>query len=452
MMGAAADTLTAMIDAPDRFTHSAEALKTAQIAALDERLREKRDHIKLVRLRADDEGVDSIRSLEEAVPLLLPHTAYKSYPETFLTEKRWDRLTRWLGTVSAYPTDNVDLSNITEIDQWVDACAAAGRFVSCSSGTTGKSAMLVASQHDLDFSSKDGVLATEWGSDIRTGDMRVRAGPVGAVAYTPRNAAMGQALAAAFNDPAKPGYTPDIKPLTVGSLTEMITLRKAITDGTARPDEIAAYEAESTARAEALAAAQIGAVDDVIARRGEKLYLMGLWGSMHPFAVAVRERGYSAKDFHPQNGLYIGGGLKRAKLPADYREFVYETFNIQPTYRYQMYGMQELGSSMPRCQEGQRYHVPPWLVVLPLDKDGSTLQPGWGKGQVEGRAAFFDLSMDGRWGGVISGDHIHVDFEPCACGNASPSISDDIYRYADLEGDDKIGCAGTVDAYVRGMS
>jgi hypothetical protein len=451
-MGAAADTLTAMIDAPDRFTHSAKALKTAQIAALDERLREQRDAIKLVRLRADDEGVDAIRSLEEAVPLLLPHTAYKSYPETFLTEKRWDRLTRWLGTVSAYPTDKVDLSQVTEIDDWVEACAAAGLFVSCSSGTTGKSAMLVASQHDLDFASRDGILAVEWGSDIRVGDMRAPAGAVGSVAYTPRNAAMGQALNAAFNDPASARFDPGIKPLTVGSLTQMITLRKKVTDGTALPEEIAAYEAESNARAKALEEAQVGAVDDVIAKRGKKLYLMGLWGSLYPFAVAVRERGYSAKDFHPENGLYIGGGLKRAKLPADYREFVYETFNLHPRFTYQMYGMQELGTSMPRCQEGGRYHVPPWLVVLPLDKDGSALQPGWGSGQVEGRAAFFDLSMDGRWGGVISGDHIHVDFEPCACGNASPSIRDDIYRYADLEGDDKIGCAGTVDAYVRGMA
>jgi hypothetical protein len=60
--------------------------------------------------------------------------------------------------------------------------------------------------------------------------------------------------------------------------------------------------------------------------------------------------------------------------------------------------------------------------------------------------------MDGRWGGVISGDHIEVDYSPCKCGNRSPSITDNVYRYADLEGDDKIGCAGTVDAYVRGLS
>ena len=103
-------------------------------------------------------------------------------------------------------------------------------------------------------------------------------------------------------------------------------------------------------------------------------------------------------------------------------------------------------------QKGGRYHLPPWLVALPLNKEGDALVDGFDNGPVEARAAFFDLSMDGRWGGVISGDRIEIDLSPCACGSASPSISDNIARYADLEGDDKIGCAGTVDAYVRGLS
>jgi hypothetical protein len=107
---------------------------------------------------------------------------------------------------------------------------------------------------------------------------------------------------------------------------------------------------------------------------------------------------------------------------------------------------------MPRCQEGGRYHLPAWVVALPLNKEGDALVPGFADGEVEARAAFFDLSMDGRWGGVISGDRIQIDFRPCTCGSKSPSIRDDIARYSDLEGDDKIGCAGTVDAYVRGLS
>ena len=53
---------------------------------------------------------------------------------------------------------------------------------------------------------------------------------------------------------------------------------------------------------------------------------------------------------------------------------------------------------------------------------------------------------------MITGDRISLDLGPCPCGQAGPSIRDDIARYADLEGDDKIGCAGTVDAYVRGLS
>ena len=95
--------------------------------------------------------------------------------------------------------------------------------------------------------------------------------------------------------------------------------------------------------------------------------------------------------------------------------------------------------------------VPPWIVPMVLNQNGDALLSG-GSGDVEGRAAFFDLSLDGRWGGVITGDKISLSFDACACGNASPSIRDDIVRYADLEGDDKIGCAGTVDAYVRGVS
>jgi hypothetical protein len=385
------------------------------------------------------------------VPLLLPHTAYKSYPESFLVNERWDRLTKWLGTVSAYPTDNVDLTGVEDIDAWVDACGKAGHFVSCSSGTTGKSAMLVSSQADLDFASRDGVSAVEWGSDMRRGDMRVSAGAASAVAYTPRNVAMGMGLMGAFVDPDAKRFESGLPPVTVGSLTKMVTLRKAIAEGTADPSEIAAFEEESERRQKALDDAQEGAVEDIIAKRGERLYITGMWGALYPFAEKVRAKGYSGKDFHPENGVYLGGGLKRAQLPDNYREYVYETFNLQPRFIYQMYGMQELNSSMPRCQEGGRYHLPPWVVPLLLNKDGDALLP-MGEGEVEGRAAFFDLSMDGRWGGVISGDKVQIDFSPCKCGAKSPSVRDNIVRYADLEGDDKIGCAGTVDAYVRGVS
>lgn len=451
-MGVNCDKLLSMVGTADAYAAYDDDVRQTQIAAINERFQEQVDRIKLVKLRAADADITEVTELADVVPLLLPHTAYKSYPEAFLIDKKWDRLTKWLGTVSAHPTDAVDLSAVAEIDDWVAACGAAGLHVSCSSGTTGKSAMLVSSQQDLDFAARDGVAAVEWGSDMRVGDMRTAAGAAGAVAYTPRNLAMGMALMGAFVDPAAPRFNSGLPPVTIGSMTKMITLRKAIADGTAKPGEIAEFEAESARRQEGLDAAQAGSVEDIIAKREQKLYITGMWGSLYPLAEAVRARGYSSKDFNPENGVYLGGGLKRAQLPDDYREFVYETFNLQPRFIFQMYGMQEINTTIPRCQEGHRYHLPAWLVAIPLNKEGDALVAENVGSATEARAAFFDLSMDGRWGGVISGDRVQIDFTPCVCGNASPSIKDDIARYADLEGDDKIGCAGTVDAYVRGLT
>jgi hypothetical protein len=91
------------------------------------------------------------------------------------------------------------------------------------------------------------------------------------------------------------------------------------------------------------------------------------------------------------------------------------------------------------------------MILLLLDESGETLIEPPKTGEVEGRAAFFDTTLDGRWGGVISGDKVTATWERCACGNRSPSIGDDIQRYADTAGGDKIACSGTIDAYVRGV-
>ena len=53
---------------------------------------------------------------------------------------------------------------------------------------------------------------------------------------------------------------------------------------------------------------------------------------------------------------------------------------------------------------------------------------------------------------MITGDKISLDYNPGGCSHKGPSIRNTIARFADLQGDDKIGCAGTIDAYVRGGS
>jgi len=449
-MADAVGRLTRLVEAKDRYGIPFADLREAQIGAMNERFQERKGQIKLVGHRAREAGITEVRSHEDAVKLLLPHTAYKSYPESWLAQKRWDRLSKWLDTVSTHRVPVAKVSDADDVDDWIEKLADNGFFVSCSSGTTGKSAMLVASQKDMDWCKTEAVAAYSWGSGVKPAQDR-RIFGMAAIAHVARNLATGEAYAAAMQDPNYERFAYPVPPITVGGLTQMVVLRKAIADGTAQPGDIAAFEEISAARQKAVDEAVGITAQAVVAARHDKIHVSGLWAGLYNVAKAVRAMGYSGKDFNPENSIYVGGGLKRAVLPDDYREFVYETFNIQPGRNYQNYSMQELHSGMPRCQAGGRYHVPPWVVPLILDKAGDNLLPMI-DGEYEGRAAFFDLSLDGRWGGVISGDKISIDFRPCACGSKGPSIRDNITRYADLEGDDKIGCAGTVDAYVRGVA
>ena len=449
-MSGAVDRLTCLVEAENRYDIAFAELRAAQVEAMDERFQARRDQIKVLARRADEAGVTAVRSHEDVVKLLLPHTAYKSYPESWLIAKRWDRLSKWLDTVSTYRVPVDAVADVADMDGWIEKLGAHGLYVSCSSGTTGKSAMLIASDRDMSWCRKEAVAAYSWGSGIKPARDR-RIFGMAAVAHVARNLVTGEAYTAALQNPAHQRFAYPVPPITVGNLTQMVVLRKSIAEGTAKPGDIAAFEQLSATRQKAVDEAVGITARAVVEARRDKLHVTGLWAGLYTVAKAVRELGYDAKDFHPENSIYVGGGLKRANLPDDYREFVYQTFNIRPERNYQNYSMQELHSGMPRCRAGGRYHVPPWVVPLILDKTGDNLLP-LTTGEYEGRAAFFDLSLDGRWGGVISGDRVSIDLGPCACGAKGPSIRDNIVRYADLEGDDKIGCAGTVDAYVRGVS
>jgi hypothetical protein len=103
---------------------------------------------------------------------------------------------------------------------------------------------------------------------------------------------------------------------------------------------------------------------------------------------------------------------------------------------------------MVGCRKG-RYHVPPWVIPIVLEKNGEQLAAKEGA-TVEGRMAFFDFAVRGRWGGVITGDKVEFHTDRCDCGRQSSSISR-VDRYADIAaGEEKLTCAGTMEAYVRG--
>ena len=230
----------------------------------------------------------------------------------------------------------------------------------------------------------------------------------------------------------------------------MAAMRKKMADGTAAPQEIADFEAQARRKAAEGQAAMLKLADTILDHRHEPIMLSGLWAQHMALIARARERGIGDGEFHPQSIVTAGGGVKGVPLPADYQEQVDRFFGA--VIRPGAYGMTELAQVMPRCEAG-RYHRAPGLVWLILDRDGERLltEADGEDGVVEGRFAFLDLLYEGRWGGLITGDKVTVDFKPrCPCGRHGPTLLDNISRFASASEDDHIGCAGTIDGYIRG--
>jgi hypothetical protein len=443
------ERLLGLRDSPDRFDTPPAELLPLQIEAANERFQTRVGQIPLLRNRAESSGVTAIHRPEDLVPLLFAHSTYKSYGEAWLAEGQWNRMARWLQTVSTYEAGDERFDGVDGLDAWVERLEETGRFVACSSGTTGKPAMLGATDADLDFAARSNVSSFSWSTGVAPAQDRKFFG-LGPRTNVTRNERTRLALLEAFASPDEEPYQLPLPIITTGAIMAMILLRRKITDGTALASEVAEFERLSARRLAGMEEAMADAVDALIRSREQKLFLSGMWASLYPLAVGVRDRGFHGKDFRDDNTLLTGGGLKGAVLPPDFRQVVYDTFGLTAEHDYSLYSMQEINTPFPQCRSG-RYHVAPWVLVLPLDTPGEHLLDAWAT-EIEARAAFFDLSLDGRWGGVISGDRVTVDFRECGCGHQGPTVGPEIVRYTDLEGGDKISCAGTIDAYVKGES
>jgi hypothetical protein len=448
-MTAATKRLMDFVGADDCFDITPADLLPVQLQAANERLQSQIGEIGLLANRAASANVKEIKKPADLVPLLFAHTTYKTYAEGWLNEQRWDRMGKWLATVSTRLVEGLDTDGVKTLDDWIKQLETVGHYLSCSSGTTGKPAMLSCTENDIALSAKVNIEALLWATGLRRGEDRKFLG-LGPQFAAPREDAIRQAMIDAFSTSYEPYQFGDGEPITVGSMVDIIRLRRKLTDGTARPSEISEFERIAAQRAADMDSSAKKAIDAVIEARSLPLLATGMFATLHQIAEGIRAKGHGGNDFQPNNAMMVAGGLKGAVLPPNYREYVLETFNVAEERLYHMYSMREINATFPLCHAG-RYHISPWVIMLPLDTDGEQLLDA-GTDEIEARAAFFDTSIEGRWGGVIGGDRVSVSFAKCECGHQGPTVGRDITRYADLPGGDKITCAGSIDAYVRGVA
>ena len=421
----------------------------AVLERLNARFQERVEQVPVLRRRAHDEGVKEIAALDDLVPLLFPHTVYKSYPPQLVEQGRWAQMNTWLDSTSTYRID-VDVDGVTDVDGWIDRLATAGHLVSASSGTTGKSSFLVKTEADI-----DAVIAGHFEALADHGVLPDHSWHL--VSTTPDvGNIVGRRSAAQLQEHmARPDGIPPFPspPPAEGQqayMARLTRIRRAVADGSATPDEIAAMEADGARRQEEAQRRLDYYADEVLARPDEKFLFGAMMAMAWRLVETLRDHGAKPGDLTGPNAIVMAGGTKGAVLPDDAEEQIMAMLNVTEERFAQHYSMQEINVGMPRCGEG-RYHVRPDLLLVVLDEPAEALLPLDDDGTVEGRAAYFDFTVDGRWGGTISGDHIHADFGPCPCGRPGPTVRRDITRFANKVDGDKITCAGTMDAYVRGF-
>lgn len=450
-MTSARQQLVDLIEKPDLcFSQPSADVVPLQIEAARELLAERRQQIPVLDRRARDTGTSDIREIADIIPLLFSHTTYKSYPQSFIKAGQWDRMTKWLGTVSTRSTDNVELDGIVDIDDWIDRLHAAGHLVLTTSGTSGKVSFLNRTQADHDLGARGYRHVFAWPNPVGPEPKRhffyfgPKSGPYA------HNAA-NQHATANFARPDSIHFLSEDR-LRLTKLTAMAEMRLRMADGSASPSEIAAFEAAAADQAAASRERMDLLTRRIIELHNEPLYITGMWVPLWDVMQRAKEAGVQGGDFHPATVIAAGGGLKGATLPDDYREQILAFFGNPQTGRPMgpnMYSMSEQSWGFPGCEAGN-YHLVPWIVPFILDREGEA-QVGDRQGISEGRYGFLDLSFEGRWNGLITGDRVTIDYrEACPCGRAGAVIKPTITRYGNLGEDDKIGCAGTIDAYIRG--
>ena len=434
-------------------------LEDIHLAGLRKRFFALRPALPALAKLAADQGIREINTIDDAAPLLFPHTVYKSYPLSFLERGQFDKLTKWLGGLTTVDLSGVDLTGVETIDEWIARIEAATDInLIHTFGTTGKLSFLPRTKTQkritatLNAHCIRDFKGANSGPDILKHHMPLISPSYrhGASAIIRGMNYMAVAYAGGY-DNALFLYPDAYFSADVISLAGR--MRAAEARGEAGqvnlPPALIARRDEFAAREQGRAADMDRFFEE--ARRrfgGQDVFLFAVWPILFEWAEEGLKRGMKGV-FGKNSILTTGGGSKGKVLPPDYKETIFEFLGFDRHFEF--FGMSELMANAPRCG-ADHFHFPP--VIVPYVLDPATGQPLPRRGKQTGRLALMDLLPDSYWGGLVSGDEVTMGGfdEPCACGRAGPYLEANIRRFSEAQGgDDKINCAGAPEAHDKAM-
>jgi hypothetical protein len=430
-----------------------------QLAGTRRRFAELKSKVAALGRLAEEQGVDEIRDLDDVVPVLFQHTAFKSYPLNFLERSRFDALTRWLGGMTSTDLSGVDASGIDSIDGWLQYLDThTSMKINHTFGTTGKLSFIPRTKQEwrnivvLQCRALRDWSGPDTGPDVLSHNMPLIGATYRHGFSTTLRVLDERVQVVAGGDHNSLFLYPDgILSADLASLAGRLRAAEAQGDEgmlrlsptlLRRREEFAAAE---ESRSEAMAIFLQQAIERY---QGRDVFVSAFWPALYDFAVDAIAHG--AKGIFGKNSvLMTGGGVKGRTFPDGWREKIAEVLGF--SHYYNTFGMSELSAACNACVHGN-YHFP--VISVPFVLDLDTGRPKPREGTQTGRLAVMDLLASTYWGGIISGDLVTVSGwdEPCDCGRSGPYMHPDIRRVADLAGgEDKINCAGAPAAHDKAL-
>lgn len=417
---------------------SGNELAGIQQQALSARLADLLPQLPPLAAMAQAQGLDADITLDDAPKLFFPHTIYKSYDPIWLLAGNFPRMNAWLQQFTTVDLKTAALPQFGSIDAWLGWLETeCGIDVAHSSGTTGRMSLIARSQADalarharnrvgfVQLVAEQGVAEEDAWYHI------VWPGAAGGRSAQQKMAEGARHMSARSPDDFLALYDNDL-----GADYEFFVVRARLARrlGQLELPRPSPYVALKLAEADHRHAMQNEAaarmIEGMRELAGKRILLMGSPHSLAGICRAGVAAGLGGR-FAAQSAHVSVGGLKGLDAPPDYDEVLSGLLgNAIPV---EGYGASEMNTGYMKCREG-RFHIPPWVVVYLLDPVVGW-QPKPREGVQEGRGAFLDLAFASAWGGLVTADHIEVDYRPCACGRQSASISPNIRRVADSDED-----------------
>lgn len=425
-------------DAAALHAMSPSALAPLQQRALTERLAKLLPALPSLNALAEAQGLGADIALDDAPRLFFPHSIYKSYNPAWLLDLDFARMGRWLQKFTTVDLRLGEALEFANIDTWLtwleDEC---GLDIAHSSGTTGRMSLIARAKEDaaarharnrvgfVDLMKRRGMAEDDMWYHI------VWPGAAGGRSAQQKMADGARVMSAKSPEDFVALYDDDL-----GADYELYVVRARLARERGQLDlpppslYVESRLAEANRRHAEHALYQERMLDRIADLRGQRVMMMGSPHSLAAIARASMVRG-DGGNFAPNSAHITVGGLKGLQEPPDFAATL-ERF-LGPSIPVEGYGATEMNTGYLKCLAG-RFHIPPWVVAWALDPTAGW-QPRPREGKQEGRGAFLDLAFESAWGGLVTADHIEIDYQPCTCGRASPSIGPLIRRVMDRDGD-----------------